>query len=247
MPNLSVPRYDLNNSLDAARALFDHGGEASGQTFAALLGYGGTNNGAYLSRVGAAKAFGLIDGSSQSLRVTDLALNILQPISQESEDAAKFEAFLLVPLFNAIFSDYEGKALPEGAGLQNLLKNRFGVSDKQAPMGAARFRESAEQAGLFKVKPDRMVRPASGPLSRTASPVPPTQDATDIPKLAERTASSAPTVPTYPKLLEGALEQLPPASEGWDEDGLRDWLNLAEIALRVMYRLPQHRSGGSTS
>ncbi len=247
MANMSAPRYDLDSSLEVAQAIFDHGGTVSGQTLAGLLKYGGTNNGAYLSRVGAAKAFGLIEGSSQALHVTDLAQNILQPIYAEASDAYKLEAFLLVPLFNAVFSELEGKPLPEAAGLQNLLKNQYGVGDKQAPMAAARLRESAEQAGLFKVVPNRMIRPASAPLPRSTGVNLQDQDTTDEPRQAERSAGPAPTPEKYPKLLEGVLEQLPPASAGWDEDGLSDWLDLAEMALRVIYRLPKQRPGGSTS
>jgi hypothetical protein len=46
------------------------------------------------------------------------------------------------------------------------------------------------------------------------------------------------------KLIDGLIEELPTDRE-WDEDSLMEWLDLFQRALRVHYRLPRARGGGS--
>lgn len=149
---LSSPRYDLESCLEVAREVSANGGEVTGHTLAHLLGYKSVENGAFLSRVGAAKQFGLIDGSSTALRVTARAMAILHPDFPETAARARFEAFMAVPLFGAVFESMQGKPLPPSkTGFKNMLRTQFGVGEKQLAVAAGRLLDSAQQAGLFDI------------------------------------------------------------------------------------------------
>jgi hypothetical protein len=236
------PRYDLESSLEVARKTRDKGGgEASSDELASWLEYKSKNNGAYLSRVAAAKMYGFIDGSATLLRSTQRALDILEPDYPETRQRAKLAAFEAVPLFGAFLGEFEGKQLPPPQGMRNALVNKFGVKSTLAPLALARLLDSAEQAGLFKTAGGRtkMIRPtlranhdqdqAGGSFDQSGDEVIDSRQ-----EQAER----------YPLLIRGAMEQLPTKGE-WSEAELKDWLQLIELALRVVYRLPGSPKGDS--
>lgn len=233
------PRYDLDSSLQVAKAILDHGGEVTSQTMAGLLGYKGTENGAYLSRVAAAKSFGLIEGSATKLTVTLQARTILEPDFPEAAIEARVKAFLDVPLFAEVFRELEGRPLPDSPiGLRNLLKNRFGVGEKQAAMAASRLTESASQAGLFSVNPERMILPRKNASTGQRRPEPSVEEGVAQGVQTVR-AAPAQTSSEFPTLIQGVLEMLPVAEKGWSEPELVFWVKFFEDALRVVYKLPR--------
>jgi hypothetical protein len=239
MATLTSPRYDLESSIEVARALAFHGGAAASHTLAALLGYKSVDNGAFLSRVAAAKQFGLIEGTSDDLRVTPLAHAILEPDFPETAARARFDAFMNVPLFVAVFRSKEGQPLPpDKTGMQNMLKHQFGVGDRQAPIAAARLLDSAEQAGLFALGHNKMIKPTFGERAGAVAREPAAPSALGHAPVPRQGAHEG----RLPKLIEGALDELPEGQ--WDEQGLSEWLSLFEMALRVVYRLP--RNPGAT-
>ena len=239
MPTLRFPVYDLDSSIEVAKTLHARGGTASTHELASYLGYKSADNGAFLNRVAAARLFDLIEGSGKAIGLTPRAYDILQPDYPETADVARLNAFLGVPLFQSFLDKYEGRPLPPMSGIQNAL-TQFGVPAKNVKHVAGRLIDSAEQAGLFRASQDRskMIRPSiAGPVQavRQSSAV------VDAGHLAIATAASV--APHYPKLIEGALEQLPDSGT-WSESELQQWLKLMEISLRMVYRIPSN--GGSS-
>lgn len=237
------PKYDLDPSIEVARQLHQRGGgQASGNELATYLGYKSTNNGAYLSRVAAARHFGLVEGVSPIIKVTPLAMDILRPDYPESAQRARVTAFLTVPLFRRFLLETEGRPMPDPQGVKNIL-NRLGVPDAETGAAMLRLMESADQAGLFKIAGNRskMIRPSSTDAERgghrTDPENGPIAPASDSAGPQDRGAVSD---ARFPKIIDGALDALPKERQ-WDEAELSEWLDFFERALRVHYRLPRGR------
>lgn len=149
----AFPAYSLPDSIAVAKVIYDRGGgQATKEHLAAFLGYKSTNNGAFLSRVGAAKLFGLIESSGDTLRLTQLGQRVLMPESSEDLRQALVDAFLTVPLFKRVYEEYRGKDLPEGLGLKNALRLKFQILPGRIDLAYRTLFDSAETAGFFEVR-----------------------------------------------------------------------------------------------
>lgn len=147
------PVYGLADSIAVAGIIHNKaGGYATREQLAAFLDYSSTENGAFWSRISSAKLYGLIREENGQLKLTQTAQNILMPESVDQQRAALIEAFFAVPLFKAIYDEYQGKGLPEGLGLQNALRNRFKVIPKRVDLAIRTFYEAAERANFFETK-----------------------------------------------------------------------------------------------
>jgi hypothetical protein len=225
---------------------------------AQYLGYSGIRNGAFVSRVAAARLFGLIEGPTTRITPTPRAIAILQPDYEATEMRARLDAFCAVPLFNAFLREYEGKTLPPTLGIQNALQTKFGVQEKQAPAVAERLLDSAEQAGLFRVAGARtkMIVPTFGEQQPPRFDDPPPR--IDIPDTARMTTRSNGGGGTngsggrrdtggrqFPILVAGVLEELPeePGESGWDESDMQEWLDLFERVIRRVYKVRRSPHG----
>lgn len=235
-------RYDLESSIEVARAIHDRGGgQVSSDQLAEFLNYKSKNNGAFLSRVAAARLFGLVDGTTNSLRPTPRAISILAPDFPERAARARLEAFESIPLFKEFLRSYEGQPLPNQEGMKNKLKTDFGIKDETAAsIALARLMDSAEQAGLFTVAGNRakMIRPSFGGARFGETPAPLERPTEPLPLNGRGQSDETRPVRTFPTLIEGALEQLPTEGE-WGESQLRQWLQLMELALRMVYKIPK--------
>ncbi len=95
VPEFRYPQYDLDQSIDVARKIAERGQGAtlSLPELAAVLGYKGTNNGAFVTRKSAARLFGLIEGPATANEITHRAAAILHPDYPETADQARLDAF----------------------------------------------------------------------------------------------------------------------------------------------------------
>jgi hypothetical protein len=129
---LRYPGYDLDSAIEVADKVLDRGsGAASTIELAQYLGYSGVRNGAFVSRLAAAKLFGLVEGPNSRITPTPRATAILKPDYEATALRARLEAFRAIPLFNAFLREYEGKTLPPAAGMQNALTTKFGIPEKR--------------------------------------------------------------------------------------------------------------------
>jgi hypothetical protein len=162
---VSIPYFDLAQSEVVAKTIHEQGGGAcSREQLAPLLKYSGTNNGGFLTRVSAAKMFGLIEESGDTLRSTQRAMTILAPIMPNDAERARIEAFLGVDFFRTFYEKFKGTTLPQEAGLKNLLENTYSVVPGRVVPSLRVLMDSAEQAGFFKTTGNRskMVMPILG-------------------------------------------------------------------------------------
>jgi len=142
-------RYDLAASIEVARLADSAGGTIAPDLLAPALGYSGTNNGAYLSRVASARLFGVVAGRGARLELTDRGRQILAGVEPGSSRSRR-DAFLSVPLFRAVAdtADSRGGRLPED--LARWLVDAFGEPDHKARSAAEQLIASAGQAGLLR-------------------------------------------------------------------------------------------------
>jgi hypothetical protein len=168
---VEFPYYDLDSSIAVAKTIHDRsGGICDRAALAGYLNYSSQTNGSFLTRVAAARMFGLIEpGDSGQLKVTDRGRAIIAPISQADVDRAKIEAFMGIELFRKVYEQYNGSVLPEAAGLKNLIETQHGVVKARVAPTVRIMLDSADQAGFFKAAGSkRMIKPHAG--SGTTAP-----------------------------------------------------------------------------
>jgi hypothetical protein len=155
----------------------------------------------------------------------------VSPDYPEIEAGARLAAFESVPLFAAFFTEYEGKQLPPRQGMLNALEVKFGVPKSQSGAVLERLMDSAEQAGLFQIAGNRskMVRPRVEAERHSPRP-----QQTPEPERQPSSQSKS----RLPMLIEGALDELP-RNDTWDEVPMKEWLDLFERVLRVVYKIPR--------
>ena len=185
------PYYDLENAVSVAKALYEQaGGQCDQVQLAALLGNKGVRSGAFLSRVGAAKMFGVIEQThNREFRVSARGQAIVAPVTETSATQAKMEAFFAVELFKGVFDRFHGVTLPQEAGLRNLFETSYGVVSSRVIPTVKIMLDSAEQAALFNASGDRtrMVRPLGGSTATVQPKSPGSQKhAVDSPASIER-------------------------------------------------------------
>ncbi len=204
----SFPYYNLERSIEVAKVMHERaGGVCDRPQLAAFLGYKGTNNGGFLSRVAAAKMFGLIEQDGDNVKVSPRGQSVVAPISEAHAERAKAEAFLTVDLFKRVFDQFNGATLPAEAGLKNLLETQYSVvKDRVAPTVSILL-QSAEQAGFFKAAgPGRMVKPVAATGAPLSSPEPAV-----VPRKNGGGGNGGDVPPTIHPAIVGLLRELPAA------------------------------------
>lgn len=118
----------------------------SRSVLAAHLGYSSLS-GASASKIGALRHFGLIEGSGDELRVSNLAISLIlkEPGTKEHASALK-EAVSRPSLYSELLEEYGTK--PSLANLEFKLVHR-GFLKKSAEKAAQDFLDSAEFAGCW--------------------------------------------------------------------------------------------------
>lgn len=148
-----APVSGLTQSIEVARVLHENGGSLDRSQLAPKLGYSGARNGTFLTRVSAAKIFGLVDQPPQSdvVRITQRGLAIVAQVSDADSQRAKLDAFMSVDLFRAVFEEYKGRPLPPDIGLKNLFEQTYKIIPTRAAQAVKVMLDSAETAGLFTI------------------------------------------------------------------------------------------------
>jgi hypothetical protein len=159
---VAFPYFDLEKSIEVARVMHARaGGRCDRMQLASFLGYSGIKNGGFLTRVSAAKMFGLIEELNDSIVLSERAKKIIFPVRPIDASQAKLDAFLSVELFRRVFDEFEGQVLPTEAGLTHLFANNYKIVPLQIKSAIRNLMESAESAGIFLVAGNRskMMRP----------------------------------------------------------------------------------------
>lgn len=165
MSGIASPYFDLDASIKVADVVHTKGGgTCTHDQLAAWLDYKSVKSGTYLTRIAAAKSFGLLQASGGRISITDRGLSIIAPVMPEDAAFAKVQAFLAVPLFQKVYEQFRGKQIPPEIGLKNLFKGApYLILPDRVDPAVRVFLNSAEQAGFFASTGDRsrLIAPAN--------------------------------------------------------------------------------------
>lgn len=239
MSGFPSPYFDLDTSIKVAEVIHTlGGGSCSADQLAAWLDYKSVRSGTYLTRVTAARQFGLIESTAGRFSVTDRGMAIIAPVMPDDAINAKADAFLSAPLFAKLYEQFRGKKLPPEIGLKNLLKSApYTVLPDRVDPSARTFYNSATQAGYFSTTGDksRLIRPGSTPASATAEPPPadmPPPPATEKPKSGGGGGDGTGGVHSA---IVGLLRELPPPGAPWSAQKKQRFLSAFQATIDFIY------------
>lgn len=231
---------DLDSAVGVAKAVERRGGTACAlDQLAAALGV--TVSGPFRNRVSNAATFGLTENAGGQVRLSELGRAVVDPAL---EAWARAEAFLRVPLFNAIYERYKGYKLPVTSGLETEI-NALGVSSKQADKARQALMRSARQAGFLAHGDDRLVKPSvQGPGTRPLGNI-------EAPRAEDdgggnggggnggggggRGGRQKVDRDLHPFIV-GLLQTLPEPGTVWAIEGQAAWLKAAAQNFKLMYQ-----------
>lgn len=225
---VAFPYVALDEASNVASTIYNtHGTSCDDAQLAAGLNTTVTSS-KFRSLVSAAKTFGLIDRRSKTVSLTELGSAVVDPTKR---DEALVEAFLAVPLYRKLYDKFAGTLLPQDAGLEAEIQ-ALGVTPKSVARARQTLQRSAYVAGFFHAGRNRLVRPAT-PHDTEPPPVSdPEQEAATATDASE-TQSAIPVGPSDP-LLVGLWSKLP-ATGSFSKEEQEQWLELAKLALAMVY------------
>ena len=144
------PAYGFTTALDIARRVEESGGGSlTEETLAVNLGLSAKSSGFRLKSL-AARQFQLISKQGDTLFTTPVAKAIFKPTSGEDAQRGFREAFLSIPLFQAVAERYRGQRLPDSQTLRNVLEREFFVEHARVQQAERMLLDSARDAHLLK-------------------------------------------------------------------------------------------------
>lgn len=222
---IDFPYLDLDAGVEVAKGVHQFGSTCSWDQLAAQMGQA-PKGGGFRLRVMTAKAFGLVTYAQQTVSLTRLGM---QMCDETQEKAARAEAFMMVPLYSAIYKRFEGVALPPVDGLETEIAN-LGVAPKQKGKARQAFQRSATQAGYFWSGPNRLVKPS---IRATAAPA--ATPAVEPEEPQKKKKYEGEDEPRHP-LIEGLLNELPKPKSEWTTEDRKKWLEMASTIFNVLYK-----------
>lgn len=172
----NYPSLDLAAAIEAVRPVFkaEHRNKMSRAVLAKHLGYSSLN-GRALSKIGAVRAYGLVEGNGDEQRVTDDAVHVLMAPNGSSERQEAMERCALrPPLFREIRADFPNSHPSEQNLRYWLVKNNYtpDAAGKAADTYLATMRlvgESLEAYTPPAKQEDKVVIPGVGEVDRAAA------------------------------------------------------------------------------
>jgi hypothetical protein len=171
--SIDFPYLDLDSAVDVAKSLYRCAGHGGCEMDVLAAEMKQTVSGAFRLKTGNARMFGFIEKDTKS--GNKLSALGVQVTNGETEARAKAEAFLKIPLYEAIFQKYRGHLLPPAKALEREMA-QLGVAPKQADKARQVFERSARQSGFFSQGEDRLIQPRFDPLPATKPIVPPADE-----------------------------------------------------------------------
>lgn len=146
MRSPNYPALSLGDSIQRVRSLWGKEKKTAvpADVAAKAIGYGGLS-GPSRTAIGAMKKYGLVDSDDRSVRVSDLALNILHPVNEDEQLKAMREAALKPELFAAL---YDSHAHASDDAIKSYLITRLDFSESGARQVIKTFRDTIALAKL---------------------------------------------------------------------------------------------------
>ena len=223
---IEFPYGDLDDALEIARAIHENVGTTCSPDQLAGFMHQTVTSGAFRTKVGSARIFGLIETARGSVSLAPLGQQI---VDHSQERDTRTAAFLSVPLYKAIFDKYRGHMLPPRAALEREMAN-LGVAQKQTSRARQAFERSAEQAGFFAHGSDRLIVPSGVSRPETA----PIENAPSSFEEQPGGGNGDGEPPLHP-FIRGLLETLPPPKSEWSVADQAKWLETAANIFGLIY------------
>ena len=227
--SIGFPYMDLNDALVAATAIHENvgTGPCSSDQLAAWVGQSPASS-AFRVRMSTSRLFGLVDTKSgDSILLTELGRMAVDPTREQE---ARANAFLRVPLYQALFEKFKGTVLPPTAALEREIVS-LGVAEKQKSRARQVFERAAEQGGFFLSGPDRLVKPG---ISQRDTPPPEPEKDINIGTGGGGGDDNLP--PGIDLIITGLLKRLPKSGDVWPVAERKLWLELLSGSFDLIYK-----------
>lgn len=167
------PRISLDSAIGYARRLYDeaHRSSVDPDTAARLMGFRG-KSGASAIALGAVRQFGLVEGLRGSLRISDLAMRILQPVSAEEEEEARHEAAFSPEVFDTVVGYFQGEMPRSDEPMKAYLIRTLGFSRAGAEDCVTTLRKTLTELEDYRSSAPRGA-PAEASVAPPAGELPP--------------------------------------------------------------------------
>lgn len=145
-----LPRKNLEECLAVAKPVYEvyAGKSASWDEIATAAAIGTkTNNTKYL--IWGAQAYDLLIKDGDNLALTETARKVFAPNYAEERREALIKATTIPTILSKFYSEYNGKLLPEGDFLDNVLENRFGIPRDRVDEAKTIILANASFAGIL--------------------------------------------------------------------------------------------------
>lgn len=233
---IDFPYMPLEAGIEVAKAVYSRCGFGSCDQDELAAEMNQTMSGAFRQKTSAARSFGLVSKDGRSAFVlTDIGKRI---VAVETEKAARVEAFLNVPLYNAIYEKFRGHNLPPAKALEREMES-LGVSRKQTDRARQAFERSAQFAGFFDSGKERLVRPrldSTGSAPQETQPPPSVHGDRHQHSGTNGSGSGGPpTPPAIDPIIQGLINRLPPSGEKWAKAKRKLWLQILENSFDLVY------------
>lgn len=237
------PYFDLDTSIKVAETIHGTGGgSCSSDQLAHWLNYKSTRSGTYLTRIAAARQFGLIESTGDRHSVTERGMRIVAPVMNTDATQAKIDAFMDIELFSKVYQRFRGSTLPADSGLKNLFAtSEYAILPDRIDAAIRVLTHSAEQAGFLVISGDqrRLIMPS---VAGTAAPK--SQSSSDEEKSAPATVTEKPKGPSQPSLehtsgvhsaIVGLLRELPAPGTPWPNSKKQRFLAAFQSTIDFIY------------
>jgi hypothetical protein len=150
-----LPRKTLEECLTVAKPLHEvyAGKSASWDEIATTAGIGTkTTNTKYL--IWGAQAYDLLVKDGDNLALSETGRKFFAPNYPEERQEALLKAITIPTILSKFYSEYNGKLLPEGDFLDNVLENRFGIPRDRVEEAKQIILANAQFAGIITSHPN---------------------------------------------------------------------------------------------
>ena len=166
-----LPRKTLEECLTVAKPVHEvyAGKSASWDEIATTAGIGTkTTNTKYL--IWGAQAYDLLVKDGENLALSETGRKLFAPNYPEERQEALLKAITIPTILSKFYSEYNGKLLPDGDFLDNVLENRFGIPRDRVEEAKQIILANAQFAGIITSHPNGKQTIRLDPSLRTDAP-----------------------------------------------------------------------------
>src|ERR1041385_609181 len=226
---IEFPYSNLESAIELCRMVQGRAGTSCDVVQLASWMNQSASGGTFRSRLGAARMFGLTETHLGSISLTTIGRDAIDEVRGP---AARAAAFVRVPLFRAMYDQYQGYALPPAAVIERQME-QLGVQPKQKERARQTFMKSAQYAGYVDQQTGRFIRPAN-----VAPPAPPPDDQS-IKRNGGGHGGGDDTGLNLDPLLLALLRMIPPTADGWPRDQRVRWFRTFAMNVSQVYDKPE--------